>query len=159
MQTIIVSGRLGREAKIYQSSNGAEFISFTMASNSKIKNAEKTTWWDILVFDVDKFKRMVPHLTKGTSVIVNGELDPQMRKDQNGQDRMQLTIMANAIHFNSTGGTQQGGQQAQAASQNTNGSATAMKKTTAVEDIAVTGAKPAPTPVPTNDPTEDDLPF
>ena len=77
MQTIIVTGRLGRDAKIYTSSNGNRFITFSIASNTKVKkNEENTYWWDVVVpsHSVERYKNMVEYLTKGSSVIVTGRV-------------------------------------------------------------------------------------
>ena len=97
MQTIIVTGRLGRDAKIYTSSNGNRFITFSIASNTKVKkNEENTYWWDVVVpsHSVERYKNMVEYLTKGSSVIVQGELDPEIYYDNNNKAHLRLTISA-----------------------------------------------------------------
>lgn len=104
MQTVIVTGRLGRDAKIYTSSNGNRFITFSIASNTRVKkNEENTYWWDVVVpsHSVERYKNMVEYLTKGSSVIVQGELDPDIYYDNNNKAHLRLTISAVSIQFNS----------------------------------------------------------
>ena len=104
MQTVIVTGRLGRDAKIYTSSNGNRFITFSVASNTRVKkNEENTYWWDVVVpsHSVERYKNMVEYLTKGSSVIVQGELDPDIYYDNNNKAHLRLTISAVSIQFNS----------------------------------------------------------
>lgn len=113
MQTVIVTGRLGRDAKIYTSSNGNRFIAFSMASNTRVKkNEENTYWWDVVVpnHSVERYKNMVEHLTKGSAVIVQGELDPEIQYDNNGKAHLRLTISAVSIQFNSIGNQNTNGQ-------------------------------------------------
>ena len=113
MQTIIVTGRLGRDAKIYTSSNGNRFITFSIASNTKVKkNEENTYWWDVVVpsHSVERYKNMVEYLTKGSSVIVQGELDPEIYDDNNNKAHLRLTISAVSIQFNSVSKQDSNGQ-------------------------------------------------
>lgn len=104
MQNITVTGRLGRDAKIYTSNNGNEFIAFSIASNRRVKNEEKTYWWDVIIANVQRYRKMSEYLKKGAAVIVVGELDASIEKDNNGIDRLRLTINADGVHFNSTEG-------------------------------------------------------
>lgn len=104
MQNITVTGRLGRDAKIYTSNNGNEFITFSIASNRRVKNEDKTYWWDVIIANVQRYRKMSEYLKKGAAVIVVGELDASIEKDNNGIDRLRLTINADGVHFNSTEG-------------------------------------------------------
>lgn len=104
MQNITVTGRLGRDAKIYTSNNGNEFIAFSIASNRRVKNEDKTYWWDVIIANVQRYRKMSEYLKKGAAVIVVGELDASIEKDNNGIDRLRLTINADGVHFNSTEG-------------------------------------------------------
>lgn len=104
MQNITVTGRLGRDAKIFTSNNGNEFIAFSIASNRRVKNEEKTYWWDVIIANVQRYRKMSEYLKKGAAVIIVGELDASIEKDNNGIDRLRLTINADGVHFNSTEG-------------------------------------------------------
>jgi single stranded DNA-binding protein len=96
---ITVDGHLGRDAKIFVSVNGNEFIAFSMACNSRLKNVQKTTWYDVIIPSVDRYRNLVPYLTKGKYIFVTGDLDVSLVKDNNGVDRLRLTINANAVNF------------------------------------------------------------
>lgn len=167
MQTITVTGRLGRDAKIYTTSTGNEFIAFSMASNRRIKNnEEKTTWWDVIVpnYLVGRYRKMVDYLKKGSAVIVMGELDPSIRKDNNGAESLSLTISADVIQFNSTGkdsgATENSTQEAKAAPAPYADKPQAAKKVNDIpEDIPMTSAPKADAAPVVTDNGEDDLPF
>lgn len=96
---ITVDGHLGRDAKIFASANGNEFIAFSMACNSRLKNIQKTTWYDVIIPSADRYRNLVPYLTKGKYIFVTGDLDVSLAKDNNGVDRLRLTINANAVNF------------------------------------------------------------
>ena len=107
VQRLCVTGRLGRDAKVYTSSTGNEFIAFTIASNISVKkNEEKTTWWDVIIpnYLVPRYKKMIEYLKKGKSVFVDGQLDPSLIKLDDGSLKIQLTIKADAVDFMPSGG-------------------------------------------------------
>ena len=152
MQSITVTGRLGRDPQQHQSSNGGEpFATFTMASNSRIKGVDKTTWQDVLVSLNKRTSGMIQYLKKGSSVIVIGELDVSTY-DANDGTRVRLSINCEHIEFN--GGDGSGVNKTNNTQQNTSESPTdvqakttskSAKKATsdAPEDIPMTSTKPA----------------
>ena len=152
MQSITVTGRLVRDTQQHQSSNGGEpFATFTMASNSRIKGVDKTTWYDVLVSLNKRTSGMIQYLKKGSSVIVIGELDVSTY-DANDGTRVRLSINCEHIEFN--GGDGSGVNKTNNTQQNTSESPTdvqakttskSAKKATsdAPEDIPMTSTKPA----------------
>lgn len=157
MQKITISGRLGRDAAIRERQNGSKVISFTVAVNSRYRNVEKTSWYDVSAFNYDRYKNMVEYLTKGSAVLVTGDLDADLETGSDGITRCRRNIMADSIEFNG-GGT----------SGNTDNSTTkaATEKHTPAaaapedEDMPRRSAKKTvktePEPEPNSD---DDLPF
>jgi len=157
MQSITVTGRLGRDPQQHQSSNGGEpFATFTMASNSRIKGVDKTTWYDVLVSLNKRTSGMIQYLKKGSSVIVIGELDVSTY-DANDGTRVRLSINCEHIEFNGgdgsgvnkTNNTQQNASESptdvQAETAPVKTAAKSAKKATsdAPEDIPMTSTKPA----------------
>lgn len=107
MQKITIIGRLARDARLVETQNGTKFISFSIAANSKVNNVEKTTWYDVRQFNYNE--RMVPYFTKGSSLVVIGELDATL-EEINGKNYLRLAVLADSIDFNgssSSGSTQQ----------------------------------------------------
>ena len=104
MQKITVIGRLGRDASIRESQDGgSKFVTFTMAVNGRFRGVEKTSWYEVTAFNYDRYKNMVKYLTKGSSVIVVGELDAVVEEGKDGVARCRRIITADSIEFNSNG--------------------------------------------------------
>ena len=162
MQKITISGRLGRDAAIRETRDGSKVISFTVAVNSRYRNVEKTSWYDVSAFNYERYKNMTQYLTKGSGVFVTGDLDADIEVGKDGVTRCRRSILADSIEFNSngtSGGTENN------ATKTTDKSATEAPDTSAdPEDVDMTiktggkkgTTKPAPAPEPED---KDDLPF
>ena len=108
MQKITVIGRLGRDAVIREMEQGGKVISFTVAVNGRYRGVDKTYWYDVSAFNYDRYKNMVKYFTKGSSVIVVGDLDCDIDEGKDGAVRCRRSITADSIEFNSSstsGGT------------------------------------------------------
>lgn len=103
MQKITIIGRLGRDAAIRECQDGSKMLSFTVAVNGRYRGTEKTSWYEVSTFQVEKYKNMLKWLTKGSSVIVVGELDADLDEGKDGTTRCRRSIMADSIDFNSSG--------------------------------------------------------
>ena len=108
MQKITLIGRLGRDAAIRETESGTKIISFTMAVNGRFRGTEKTSWYDVSSFNYDRYRKMVKYLTKGSSVIVTGDLDADIEEGSDGKVRCRRYVMADAIEFNSNGSSSGG---------------------------------------------------
>lgn len=107
MQKLTLIGRLGRDAQKRVTQNNTSFITMTVAANSRFKGAEKTTWYDVMAFNVERYEKMLPYLTKGSSVVVVGEVDLSTEKSENGNVYLRASVVADSIDFNS-GSSQSG---------------------------------------------------
>lgn len=169
MQKIIVTGRLGRDASVNESTKGGNFLSFRIASNHRRNGIEKTTWYDVLAFNYEsRFKNMAKYLTKGSSVIVTGDYDDEL-EEYNGERRIRRTILVDSIEFNSDGSGKKEGDNSVDNAPNTATSASASDE----KEIVVTATKRSPkkavavqkeveeeVPAPVvEDGGEEDLPF
>lgn len=108
MQKITLIGRLGRDAAIRETENGTKIISFTMAVNGRFRGTEKTSWYDVSSFNYDRYHKMAKYLTKGSSVVVTGDLDADIEEGSDGKFRCRRYVMADAIEFNSNGSSSGG---------------------------------------------------
>lgn len=163
MQKITIIGRLGRDAAIRETQDGGKVVSFTVAVNGRYRGTEKTSWYEVSTFNYERYKNMLKYLTKGSSVIVVGELDADLDKGKDGVTRCRRSIIADSIEFNSnstSGGT----------ATTTTAEKTSSKSEVEVpeDDAVVTRRKPTPKaaePVPEeysedgDNAPEDDLPF
>lgn len=81
MRQVIIDGRLGQDA-VVSSSNGRQFIKFSIA-NTLFKNGqEKTEWFDVTSFDDFVINKKVKALTKGSYVIVTGNWETETNVSQ-----------------------------------------------------------------------------
>ena len=103
MQKITIIGRLGRDAAIRETQDGSKVVSFTVACNGRYRGVEKTSWYDVSTFNYERYKNMIKYLTKGSSVIVVGELDADIDEGRDGVTRVRRSIVADSIEFNSNG--------------------------------------------------------
>ena len=105
MQNITIIGRLGRDAVIRETSNGSRFVTMTVAVNARRQSVEKTSWYEVTTFNVERLEKMVPYLTKGSSVVVVGELDASIQEGSDGVHRLRLLVNADRVDFNSNSGS------------------------------------------------------
>ena len=103
MQKITIIGRLGRDAAIRETQDGAKIVSFTVACNGRARGVEKTSWYEVSAFNYERYKNMVKYLTKGSGVIVVGELDADVEEGRDGVTRCRRSVVADFIEFNSNG--------------------------------------------------------
>lgn len=103
MQKITLIGRLGRDAAIRETQDGGKVVSFTVACNGRYRGVEKTSWYEISTFNYERYKNMVQYLTKGSSVVVVGELDADIDEGRDGVKRCRRSVTADSIEFNSNG--------------------------------------------------------
>lgn len=156
MQELTIIGRLGKNAQVHETKNGKQFVSFTVAVNSKRGADTRTTWYEVISFNEQHVGKLVQYLTKGSLIVVVGELDAEAQLGKDGKAYMRLTIVADKLDFVSTG------------TQNQNGESTS----SVAEKLSVTMSAPEPvvsvTPEPVVSTTktvslpvaeDDDLPF
>lgn len=103
MQKITLIGRLGRDAAIRETQDGGKVVSFTVACNGRYRGVEKTSWYEVSTFNYERYKNMVQYLTKGSSVVVVGELDADIDEGRDGVKRCRRSVTADSIEFNSNG--------------------------------------------------------
>jgi len=146
MNTIHIAGHLGADPEVRYTPNGNKVTSLRLAARTRRKGQDDTIWYRITVWG-DQFDRMMPHLKKGSSLIVIGDLQkPEVYTAKDGSN--QVSIDVTALHlmfspFGKSGGEQQMGQ-----------------------TLAQTTAAPVETPVasvqgsaPAGHNLDDDLPF
>lgn len=71
----ILVGRLGKDPEAKLTRDGKEFSAFSMATSKRIKEEEKTTWHNVVVWNEHTAKYVNDFAVKGTMVYVEGEID------------------------------------------------------------------------------------
>lgn len=91
MQRIEIIGTIGKEAEVKDLNNN-HVINFSVAVNERVKDEEKTIW-----FDVAKFGNqtgVAPYLKKGTKVFVSGKVNNRAWLNQSGEAQVSNGIVA-----------------------------------------------------------------
>lgn len=99
MKQIQIIGNLGRDAKLI-SSNGDEFISFSVAVNDDYTNmngdrVERTDWFSVTT----RKKNILQYLTKGTKVFIQGAPRSKPFQKEDGSVIVDTTISASWIQL------------------------------------------------------------
>ncbi|MCL1991663.1 MAG: single-stranded DNA-binding protein [Spirochaetes bacterium] len=125
LNRVVLIGRLTREAELKYTASGQAICKFSIAVNRSRKVGEK--WEDEAnFFDIVYWGKpgesVHPYLAKGKMVGVDGELRQDRWKQEDGQNRSKIEIVANFVQL--LGGTQGGqGGQFQGAPQSSGGGA------------------------------------
>lgn len=99
MNTITIIGNIGQDLVPKFTASGQKVTSFSVATRSKAKGEEVTTWYRVNVWG-DRFDKMMVHLKKGSYIVVVGELaKPEIWQDKQGQNQIRLEINASSLHF------------------------------------------------------------
>ncbi len=109
INTIIVSGNLGRDCEQRWTPAGKPIASFSLPVKQGYGEHEKTSWVICKMFGA-KAEKLPQYLTKGIKVIVTGELLMEEWTTQDGTKRSAAVIIVEKLDF---GSNVQGGQQPQ----------------------------------------------
>lgn len=91
MQTIIIAGKIGRDAELRNTQGGDSVCSFSVAVDQRDGRDKSTNWWRVSLWG-KRGEALAPYLLKGTSVTVTGDF---ALGDYEGKP--QLNIHANGI--------------------------------------------------------------
>jgi len=150
VNSVILIGRLTRDAELKYSSGGMPICRFSLAINRRKKDGD--AWTDEAnFFDVVLFGKMGEsinqYLVKGKQIAVQGELR-QDRWEQDGQTRSKVEIFANNVQL--LGGGSGGGERSGSSDRGANRSSGSRAPEEAGESAPVRKA---------SDDFNDDIPF
>ncbi len=118
MNFIHIAGHLGKDPETRFTQTGTKVTTLTVATNSRKGGQDVTIWWKVTIWG-DQFEKMLPHMKKGSAVLVFGEMQkPEIFTDREGKPQVSLDIRAVQIQFSpfgKPGGSQQGSSPAQEA--------------------------------------------
>lgn len=91
MQTIIIAGKLGKDAELRRTQGGDAVCSFSVAVDQRDGREKSTNWWRVSLWG-KRGEALAPYLLKGASVTVSGEF---ALGDYEGKP--QLNVRANEV--------------------------------------------------------------
>jgi len=112
INTVVLVGRLVRDAELKYTNNGLAITEFSIAVNTRVKQGDQ--WADEAnFFDVTSFGRqgeaIQRYLVKGKSVGIEGRLKQDKWQNQDGQNRTKIRIVANNVMLLGGQGDRAGG--------------------------------------------------
>lgn len=120
INTVTISGNIGREPEMRQTSGGMAVLGFSMAVNERRKNNQGewddyTNWIDVSIFG-NRAQGLAPYLHKGMKLTVKGKLR-YSKWEKDGQTRSKLEVIVEDVDFMSprSDGSQQNQQPSQEA--------------------------------------------
>lgn len=99
-QLVILQGNLTRDAEVRQVGQNT-VASFSVATSRRYKKSDGTTSEETEYHDIELWNNggVHPYLTKGASVLVQGEIKTDKWQDQQGQTRERKKIRASLIQL------------------------------------------------------------
>ena len=112
MNFIHIAGHLGADPETRFTQSGKKVTTLRVATRTRRSQKDDTIWWRVTIWG-DQFEKMIPHLKKGSAIMVWGEVHkPEIFNDREGKPQISLEITAVQIQF-SPFGKPGGGQQQQ----------------------------------------------
>lgn len=93
MQTITISGNLGKDSELRETQGGDTVLSFSVACKQGYGDKASSNWFRVSVWG-KRARTLKDYLTKGTKVIVQGEL-----AIGEYQGKPQFDVRANEVEF------------------------------------------------------------
>lgn len=99
MQKITILGHMGKDPEQRSTKNGVNLLTFSVAVKY---NKNNTIWYDVVIWEKKRpiFSSILPHLSKGSKVIIGGTLLPvNLYSSKTGETRAQLSVDPDYITF------------------------------------------------------------
>lgn len=108
MQTVIISGNLGRDPELRYTPNGTAVVAFSMATKERKKNdngayTDETVWWRVTAWG-STAEYVAKNLKKGMRVLVLGKVAPdpatgapRIWTDKDGKSRASFELNATMV--------------------------------------------------------------
>jgi single-strand DNA-binding protein len=103
MNFIHIAGHLGADPETRFTSTGKKVTTLRLGSRARKGGKDETIWWRVSVWG-EQFDKMMPHLKKGSAVMVFGEVHkPEIFNDREGKPQVSMDITATYIQFSPFG--------------------------------------------------------
>jgi single-strand DNA-binding protein len=103
MFIVTLAGHIGKDPETRFTASGQKVTSFSIATNHRKGQEEKTVWVRITAWG-DRFDKMLSYLKKGSGVVVTGKMNPPASyTDKEGRTQFSLEVTAEMIEFSPFG--------------------------------------------------------
>ncbi len=103
LNSIIIAGNLTRDPVFRQTTNGTPVVNFSIASNRKYRDANNQWQEEVCYVGVVAWNKLAESCTnrlkKGSAVLIDGELQSHLFKNDDGVSRNIVEIKARRIQF------------------------------------------------------------
>lgn len=105
MILVEIAGYLGSDPEERFTATGKRVISLRVGTRVHQGGRDETVWWRVNIWG-DRFDKLLPHLKKGSAVIIVGEMSkPETYVGKDGQTQVSLTLNAEIVKFSPFGRT------------------------------------------------------
>lgn len=98
MNHLSLQGRMVADPELKDTNSGAKVVNFRIAWSEKFKDRENK-----LFLECKAFSALAEHITKyfvkGQEIVVEGKLNTEEWKSQNGENRSKIVLMVTGVHF------------------------------------------------------------
>lgn len=96
MNTITITGNVGRDPELKYSANGTAVVKFSVADTTGKDDNKKTVWHDVVVFK-EQAEHVAASVKKGSRVIVTGRLDKSEYTGKDGVTKQRVEVIADDV--------------------------------------------------------------
>ena len=96
MNTITITGNVGRDPELKYSANGTAVVKFSVADTAGRDDNKKTIWHDVVVFK-EQAEHVAASVKKGSRVIVTGRLDKSEYTGKDGVKKQRVEVIADDV--------------------------------------------------------------
>lgn len=96
MNTITISGNVGRDPELKYSASGTAVVKFSVADTTGKDDNKKTVWHDVVVFK-EQAEHVAASVKKGSRVIVTGRLDKNEYTGKDGAKKQRVEVIADDV--------------------------------------------------------------
>lgn len=96
MNTITISGNVGRDPELKYSASGTAVVKFSVADTTGKDDNKKTVWHDVVVFK-EQAEHVAASVKKGSRVIVTGRLDKSDYTGKDGVKKQRVEVIADDV--------------------------------------------------------------
>ncbi len=103
LNSVVIAGNLTRDPVFRQTTNGTPVVNFSIASNRKYRDANNQWQEEVCYVGVVAWNKLADSCTnrlkKGSAVLIDGELQSHLFKNDDGVSRNIVEIKARRIQF------------------------------------------------------------
>lgn len=107
--SVVLGGRLGKDAEIRYTQSGKSVLEFSLATDSGWGENKTTDWHNCKMFG-ERAEKLAQFLTKGSQIIVNGRISYRQWDDAEGNKKTRTEIIVDNVSL--FGGTKSEGRAA-----------------------------------------------